>query len=110
MQVVLQLPSGESVILPAADWTLGREGNGLRMISSVGDERRAPLPAPIAQTLSREHARIRLWRGNLYVEDRYSANGTFLNGIPLRPLQPAVLESGDRLRLGALQLQIALGD
>jgi pSer/pThr/pTyr-binding forkhead associated (FHA) protein len=42
------------------------------------------------------------------VEDMGSRNGTWLNGTRLQPYQPAVIQSGDELRLGKLEMEIYL--
>lgn len=94
--------------LSRQNWTLGRSGNQLSVTSASGQVYLIPLTQNIVTTLSRDHARIRYAADSVFVEDRHSANGVFLNGLPLRPLQPAALESGDRLRLGALQLTVIL--
>lgn len=60
--------------------------------------------------VSRRHARI--WRqGDAFlVEDLGSVNGTVVNEqVKLAPLQPRVLESGDRLRLGETTLHFLIG-
>jgi eukaryotic-like serine/threonine-protein kinase len=65
--------------------------------------------------ISRRHARI--WRDgtDFMVEDLGSSNGTILlgassNTIRLRPHQPHVLASGDRLRLGDTTLHFVFGN
>lgn len=55
--------------------------------------------------VSRMHALITHRNGSLYVTDRSSPNGTYLNGQRLIPNQPRVLRDGDDLRLGNLLLQ-----
>lgn len=57
--------------------------------------------------VSRQHAAIIRKDGSLYLVDRGSANGTFLNGQRLVPNQPRVLRDGDDLRLGHLVLRIS---
>jgi eukaryotic-like serine/threonine-protein kinase len=60
--------------------------------------------------ISRRHARI--WRqgDSFLVEDLGSVNGTVINEqVKLAPLQPRVLESGDRLRLGETTLHFLIG-
>ena len=55
--------------------------------------------------LSRRHARvIREASGRLTVEDLGSANGTFVNGEPVRG--PRILNRGDSLRVGATTLEL----
>ncbi|MBK7292550.1 MAG: FHA domain-containing protein [Holophagaceae bacterium] len=73
--------------LPAEGATLGREvDNSIRLaVSSV----------------SRHHATLAFQGGAWWVEDRGSANGTFVND---QAVQRALLRPGDRLRLGDLTL------
>jgi pSer/pThr/pTyr-binding forkhead associated (FHA) protein/tRNA A-37 threonylcarbamoyl transferase component Bud32 len=55
--------------------------------------------------LSRHHARVaRDARGRHTIEDLRSANGTFVNGQPVRG--PRVLELGDSVRVGSTTLQL----
>lgn len=56
--------------------------------------------------VSRQHAAIVRKDGSLYIVDRGSANGTFLNGQKLVPNQPRVLRDGDDVRLGHLVIRI----
>lgn len=57
-------------------------------------------------TLSARHARISYHHKQWWVEDLQSTNGTCLNDHPL--LQPAVLESGDRLTCGNISFTIKM--
>lgn len=52
--------------------------------------------------LSRRHARLDLTGAQPFIEDLQSRNGTQLNGRPLRGR--AVLEDGDRIRMGTQEL------
>ena len=56
--------------------------------------------------VSRSHAAIVRKDGSLHIEDRGSANGTFLNGQRLVANQPRVLRDGDDIRLGHLIIRI----
>lgn len=56
--------------------------------------------------VSREHARLNVIEGSLYITDLNSANHTFLNGLRLTANQPRILRDGDEIRLGRLRLQI----
>jgi serine/threonine protein kinase len=49
-------------------------------------------------TVSRQHALLRFESGRWVVEDKNSANGTFVNGVRIRWPQP--LSEGDQLRFG----------
>jgi pSer/pThr/pTyr-binding forkhead associated (FHA) protein len=44
--------------------------------------------------------------GKFYVEDLDSVNGTYLNGDPLPPREPAELSNADEIRLGQLRMYI----
>ncbi|GAB4574276.1 MAG: hypothetical protein Kow0077_19990 [Anaerolineae bacterium] len=60
--------------------------------------------------VSRQHARLSVHDGSLYITDLAAANGTYLNGLRLAPRQPRILRDGDEIRLGKLRLQITLID
>jgi pSer/pThr/pTyr-binding forkhead associated (FHA) protein len=55
--------------------------------------------------VSQEHARIFAKDGSWYVEDLGSTNGTFVN--EQRLAAPAMLTSGDRIRVGTTVLELA---
>ena len=55
--------------------------------------------------VSQEHARIFARNGSWYVEDLGSTNGTFVN--EQRLAAPAMLTSGDRIRVGTTILELA---
>ena len=56
-------------------------------------------------SVSRQHAALALRNGALYLEDRNSGNGTILNGKTLTIGSPPVrLKSGDRIKLGEVEL------
>ncbi|TMK59663.1 MAG: FHA domain-containing protein [Actinobacteria bacterium] len=54
--------------------------------------------------VSQEHARIFAKNGSWYVEDLGSTNGTFVN--EQRLAAPAMLTSGDRIRVGTTILEL----
>ena len=57
---------------------------------------------------TRRHCKIHQ-RGSAYmVEDVGSANGTFLNGQRLTPYLPHVLNDGDTLQLGRIELEVMI--
>lgn len=58
------------------------------------------LPEPFAST---DHALIVLRRGQWWLEDRQSRNGTLLNGVPIS--EPVVLTSGDVIGIGRISLR-----
>jgi pSer/pThr/pTyr-binding forkhead associated (FHA) protein len=55
--------------------------------------------------VSQEHARIFAKNGSWYVEDLGSTNGTFVN--EQRLAAPAMLTSGDRIRVGTTVLELS---
>lgn len=52
------------------------------------------------EIVSRQHASIRIQDGNYYLVDNGSANGTYLNGEKLTPVDSYQLKPGDRISLG----------
>ena len=59
-------------------------------------------------SVSRSHARLRYRGDGLIVEDLDSTNGTFVNGRPLTAGVDAGVASGDRLRIGSVELRVDL--
>jgi len=55
---------------------------------------------PNSQIVSRIHADIRQEEGYFYLEDTGSANGTYVNHIPLQKGSRQLLRNGDRIALG----------
>ena len=60
--------------------------------------------------VSRQHARLSIHEGSLYITDLDSANATYLNGLRLTPNQPRILRDSDEIRLGRLRLQVSFID
>ena len=58
--------------------------------------------------VSRRHCKIYEQGGEYFVEDLGSANGTFLDDERLTPYLPHVLNDGDRLQLGRVELEVAI--
>jgi pSer/pThr/pTyr-binding forkhead associated (FHA) protein len=56
--------------------------------------------------VSRLHAVIRRTATGLEVWDLASSNGTKLNDEELEPYMPMILKSGDRLKLGNLEIEV----
>ena len=56
---------------------------------------------------SRQHARVTVEGGIVFIEDLNSANGTFLNG---KKIQRAPLRPGDRVRFGKKGNELAAGE
>ncbi len=55
---------------------------------------------PNAEVVSRVHAAIHLEGDQCFVEDMGSANGTYVNNLPLMPKAKQLLRVGDRISLG----------
>lgn len=60
--------------------------------------------------VSRQHAIFKRTEKGLMFEDMGSSNGSWLNGAPLKPYTPAVLHSGDRLRLSQIEIEVYLSE
>lgn len=58
--------------------------------------------------VSREHACLYLRGQNFYLMDLGSNNGTFMNGKALLPHHAQLVQTGDVIRLGLLEIQIEL--
>ena len=55
------------------------------------------------KTVSAHHARIFTYLNSSYIEDLGSTNGTYLNG---RRIQKHTLQTGDKVRIGKLELEV----
>lgn len=62
----------------------------------------------VSHGVSRRHARILKQAGTVIVEDMGSINGTFVNGKRLDPYLPEILNDGDLLCLGKLQIEVKI--
>jgi predicted component of type VI protein secretion system len=71
----------------------------------IGRQRENDCPLPLA-FVSRQHCRLTLDRGQVYIQDLESYNGTFLNGR--RILAPTPIHHGDELSLGPLCFRVAV--
>jgi len=56
--------------------------------------------------VSRSHAILHMIEGVIYVTDDNSLNGSYLNGAELYPMRNYVLNDGDTLRLGKVELRV----
>ena len=55
-------------------------------------------------SVSRIHARITDDKGDIYLEDLNSTNGTFKNGLRMQPYEKRKLETGDEIKCGKVIL------
>ena len=60
--------------------------------------------------VSRRHAKIIQRKGEFFIEDLGSANGTFLNDQRLTPYLPYPLKVGDKIQLGRVSLEVKWED
>ena len=60
------------------------------------------------EAVSREHVRLVYTAEALYAEDMDALNGTRINGSPLNPREPVVLQNNDQLELGPVVFQVRL--
>ena len=89
---ILESPEGTFRLKPGA-------------IKTVGRAPRADFILDVA-LVSRLHCRLTAGGDNLEVVDLKSTNGTFVND---KRIGKALLRSGDRLRVGRVELRIAQG-
>lgn len=60
------------------------------------------------KTVSRRHATILWEKGALHLRDNRSSNGTYLNEMPLTPMELYKLRHGDCIRLGQVIVEVSL--
>ena len=83
------------------EYVLGREGHeGVKPDLNLNDY------GGRDKGISRVHAALRRDRGQVFLVDLGSTNGTRLNGQPVPAHQPAPVASGDEIRLGKLLMRI----
>lgn len=82
--------------------TLGRADVKMRYVPDID---LTPYGA-LDRGVSREHARIWVDDGNLFISDNNSTNGTYIGGERLPAEAPTRLNKGDELMLGRLAIQI----
>lgn len=71
----------------------------------IGRSEACPLQLPHPK-VSTEHAELQLERGQLFLMDLRSTNGTRRNGEPVTPLTPVALERGDAIDIGPFRLTV----
>jgi serine/threonine protein kinase len=59
--------------------------------------------------VSRQHSRLIHQDDEWFIEDLGSTNGTFVNGVKLKPQQRVVLKNDDQIRCGQIELQFMNG-
>ena len=56
--------------------------------------------------VSRKHALIEILGGKVYLEDKESKNGTYVNKNPLQPGQRVEVRKGDMIQVGKTELKV----
>ncbi|MEM9951673.1 MAG: FHA domain-containing protein [Chloroflexota bacterium] len=56
--------------------------------------------------LSRQHAKMYLLGGRLYIADMGSTNGTYIRGKLLTPAVPTLIRNGDEILLGRMRIRV----
>lgn len=105
MLSLVVIGSGERIcLLPKSEYLVGRSDpeSGIRV--DVDTMNYGGWEAGV----SRRHARIFKERGQFFIEDLRSANGTFLNEMRLEPGLVHPLRHGDLVKLGALRLYVEI--
>jgi hypothetical protein len=94
----------EPIIIPIMrDMLVGRFGGDLTDMPAGLDL--TPYGA-LESGVSRKHALLRRLGPDIVVIDLGSTNGTWLNGVQLKPQEPITVKSGDRLIFGQLMIHI----
>jgi S1-C subfamily serine protease len=74
-----------------------KEGQVLRL--GRGEANDVKFSDTADDSVSTTHAELSLEKGRLYIEDKRSSNGTFVNGAPCPPFQRIAVADGSRIRL-----------
>ncbi len=90
------------LLLVSAD---GREYPLYGGMTTLGRETSNDIVLPVRQ-VSRHHAQIHCLPSGCTVMDLRSTNGTFVNGVSLRPRTQQPLQVGDVLRIGPVMLDV----
>lgn len=102
--VLINLENGQMITTQSVrSFILGRASSELKTSEALVDLTRF---GALELGISRVHARIRQAKGNYQIIDLGSSNGTWLENQRLVPKQPYPLESGDRIRIGRLNILV----
>ncbi|MFI6363754.1 BTAD domain-containing putative transcriptional regulator [Nocardia sp. NPDC050630] len=93
-QAWLRVGDGEAIAIPATGLRIGREWDN----DIVLDDAR----------VSRKHARIVPRDNRIFIRDRDSANGVYVNGVPIGA--DTALADGDVIRIGSTTLRYEMPD
>lgn len=91
----LRLPAASEVLLGRLDAAHG-----------IFPDLDLTLDGGLEKGVSRRHAKIIQRKGEFFIEDLGSANGTFLNDQRLTPYLPYPLKGGDRIQVGRVSLEV----
>lgn len=100
---VLHHAEGRFELPQRGEWLVGRPDPATGAVPEVNLG-----PLDLARSLSRRHARLALdGDGGITVrEEPGVSNGTWINGVRLASGQTATLQRGDKLRFGAIELEL----
>jgi len=90
-------------VLGQLDFTPG--GNAVKRIGRTPDND-IVLAYP---QVSSNHALLHSMNGQLFIEDRGSANGTYVRGARIAPGQKIAVQNGEKIYIGPMPLQIEVG-
>jgi pSer/pThr/pTyr-binding forkhead associated (FHA) protein len=101
----------------AKDISAGGAGSGTRIrfkdrdidvkkIIRIGRDKSCDIVIDNDPMVSRNHAVVELEAGKLFLEDKGSTNGTYLNKNPLQPGKRVEVRSGDVILIGKTELQV----
>lgn len=96
--VLVETLSGRVIEITADVFTMGKEGYAMNSCTFKDGY------------VSRRHATILTRESDYLIADEASANGTYLNNEKLIPKEEYPLKSGDKVRLGQLELTFYSGD
>jgi two-component system cell cycle response regulator len=104
----IKLPehAGKECLVALYGTSIGKKHELTHGLTTLG---RDPLATIIleADSVSRQHARIEIERGETWISDLGSTNGTFVNDVPVTSRQR--LTSGDLLRIGDVIFKFLAG-
>jgi ABC-type multidrug transport system ATPase subunit/pSer/pThr/pTyr-binding forkhead associated (FHA) protein len=84
----------------------GLAGGGTKTIGRT-ENNDIPINHP---QVSANHAQVESVSGRLYVMDRGSANGTYVRGHRIQPGQKVEIQSGEKIYVGPMPLQLVMGE
>ena len=85
--------TGEVININADQFVIGRERKSVNYC--IADN----------TSVSRNHVRLTVRNGMVYMTDLGAANGTFINGVKLQPRQEMALKNGDKITLADEELE-----